>query len=1253
MSFKLRSARGECSSVGTGRRGAALLLSLLAGGALGAQSYESGLPQRELPSYNILAARPKKDLKATSLATANLQKAALLRADQGVVLDELLGVPTFLWASAQAANKRPAQISPQFALAGSRMEAAIAREHLNRFASLYALTSQDVATAALASVHNTGKGAVIVKLRQNLQGVEVFRDEVNIVMNQNLDLVAISGHISPAASSSATASASSFSLPVAEALSTALNDLTGTRVGSDTFEATATQSPYTTYRIKPVAAQALSIRFRTPARIKPVFFNLPEGLQAAYYIELDTQDLAAQSSQAYAYVLSATDGSLLFRKNLTAEEAFTYRVWADAQKVPLPGPTASFLPHPTGLPDGSFPAFIAPSLVTLEKGPIGTNDPWLPPGATVTNGNNVDAYVDLDATDGLSGADFRASVSAANTFDYPYDPQAEPGASTAQRMAAITQLFYTTNFLHDWFYGAGFDEASGNAQTSNYGRGGVEGDNLHVEAQDAGGLDNANMMTPADGGHPRMQMYLWDAPKTRTLTLSSGGATPSGSSAFGAQTYSLSGEIVLVDDGAAPTTNACEAVVNNLAGKVALIDRGSCTYGSKVMRAQAAGAIAVIIANNVASAGPVNMGTDLTLDPSSTTIPALSISKENGDLLKTALSGGVVTATLNQVVDASRDGSIDAQIVAHEWGHYISNRLIGNGSGINTYQSAAMGEGWGDFHALLMSVQDGATNLDGAFALCGYSTFGTTPASNSYYFGIRRYPYSTDLTKNALTFKHIASGEALPAGVPVNPNSSVNYEVHNAGEIWATMLWEAYAALLKDTQLASPRLTFSEAQDRMKRYLVAAYKATPLDPTFLEARDTLLTVAAANDPVDAQAFLKAFAKRGAGVGAVAPGRYSVNFTGLTESFTLGGVLAYQGAAVTDVYGNPDQDGKLYPGKTGLLQVTLKNLGGMDLSHTTATISNPDVSFPGGSLLAFPTSTAYASVTGSLRFVLNSTASVTSTTFNIAYSDTDAGSGSTTASFRVNLQDVPQTSSTDDFSASDSAWTPTGTPPWQYLADTPTTHHWQGPDYGAPSDTALVSPLLKVSGTAPLILTLTHAYSFEFSDGTSWDGGVIEVSKDNGSTWADIAPFCSGFAYPGSLATSNSNPLTGRPAFVGASAGYPTPTDLVLNLGTSLAGEQQVKFRFRIGNDAYTGDQGWTLRKVAFSGLTNAPFPTTAARVMDLDVDADASLTVLDLGEIAGSFGALSGAPAWRAKADLNGDGQVDDADLLLFLNGLQ
>lgn len=100
----------------------------------------------------------------------------------------------------------------------------------------------------------------------------------------------------------------------------------------------------------------------------------------------------------------------------------------------------------------------------------------------------------------------------------------------------------------------------------------------------------------------------------------------------------LVGEVVLVDDGVAPTGEGCESPFVNaaaVAGRIALIDRGTCAFTAKALNAQNAGAIGVIIANN--TSGPASPGG---VDPS-ITIPVLGISQADGTLLKANLGAGV------------------------------------------------------------------------------------------------------------------------------------------------------------------------------------------------------------------------------------------------------------------------------------------------------------------------------------------------------------------------------------------------------------------------------------------------------------------------------------------------------------------------------------------------------------------------------------------------------------------------------------
>ena len=103
----------------------------------------------------------------------------------------------------------------------------------------------------------------------------------------------------------------------------------------------------------------------------------------------------------------------------------------------------------------------------------------------------------------------------------------------------------------------------------------------------------------------------------------------------------FTGQLVLIDDGNGTTSDGCSPAVNaaQLAGNVALIDRGTCSFVSKVQAAQAAGAIGVVIVNNVPDAGPIAMGGT---DPGTLTIAAISVSFEQGGIWKDALGDGVV-----------------------------------------------------------------------------------------------------------------------------------------------------------------------------------------------------------------------------------------------------------------------------------------------------------------------------------------------------------------------------------------------------------------------------------------------------------------------------------------------------------------------------------------------------------------------------------------------------------------------------------
>jgi hypothetical protein len=100
----------------------------------------------------------------------------------------------------------------------------------------------------------------------------------------------------------------------------------------------------------------------------------------------------------------------------------------------------------------------------------------------------------------------------------------------------------------------------------------------------------------------------------------------------------LRGNVVAATDTGASTTDACEAITNGaqVAGNIALVDRGSCNFTVKAANAQAVGAIGVLVANNVATGLPGMGGADPSI-----TIPSLGITQALGASIRANLGGGV------------------------------------------------------------------------------------------------------------------------------------------------------------------------------------------------------------------------------------------------------------------------------------------------------------------------------------------------------------------------------------------------------------------------------------------------------------------------------------------------------------------------------------------------------------------------------------------------------------------------------------
>lgn len=1031
--------------------------------------------------------------------------------------------------------------------------AARARQHLRRLAFSWDARSSDVDALVHVSSSPVGRaGAVLVSFRQSSASIPWNDGEVRVLLAGDGTLLAVRGWLRPD-----EAPPMEPMIDADEALEAALD-------GCDVVTATVR-------RVLVDASGKPLVAYRIEARLKRA------------------------DNEAVRLLVDARDGSILSEESLVHRDAYAYRVFADpATFLPEDAPTVDVSPYPGGAPDGMLPAFVAPSLVTLDglPRPSSTVDPFIPGNVSTLAGNHVVAFVDRALPTGFGSGDLDVPTTSSLAFDYVYDTSLDALANATQARAGATHAFYVASYLHDWYYGSGFDEVSGNAQASNYGRGGLENDALQLEAQDAadsGRRDNASMLVFADGTSPVMQVAVWTRNRPPDLSASGIGAIPAGYAEFGPAEYSVVAELALAVDGSGVTSDACEPLTNSASGRIVLAERGSCTFETKTLRAQEAGALGLLLADFAGSPVPPRLGDDVSLD--GTIIPTASITFTDGAALISALTAGAVTVSLSRPAGLLRDAALDTTIVAHEWGHYLHLRSM---TCLNR-QCAAVSEGMADFVALHLMLEDG-DDLDGAFAVGSYA--GRLRTSTPGYFGVRRAPYSTSASRNAFSFRHIGRGEALPTTHPIAATLPDNAQIHNAGEIWASMLWDGYVALVREGGHS-----FETARRWMSDILVAAVKLSPDDATFLESRDAVLAAAEAVDSNAARLFAQAFAGRGAGSCAIGPARTSQDFSGIAEDTRLGGRISLGEPQLVLDSPSCDGDSFLDAGESGSVRVRLANLGVGPLTNVSIEFGSdlPNLVFPDGSTSTVASVPPLGFIDLSIPVSLTAgsgNATGTITVSASAQAECDA-TDTEALSLRVDADSVDATSATDDVESDASAWTVFADPnreTWSRFGREPgNVRYWSaiGPAYAV--DRSLVSPVFTRDTSEPLSIAFDYRHDLE-ADGLSGellDAVVLEVSTDSGGTWTDVSMLGAvPYATSGVIASSSGNPLVGRPAFGGRSASYPAWQRVMITLD-SLPGSS-VRFRFRFVSDVGTSSGPFDLDDIAISGVVETPFATVVA-----------------------------------------------------------
>ncbi|MCG2792664.1 MAG: T9SS-dependent M36 family metallopeptidase [Weeksellaceae bacterium] len=513
---------------------------------------------------------------------------------------------------------------------------------------------------------------------------------------------------------------------------------------------------------------------------------------------------------------------------------------------------------------------------------------------TITRGNNVHAYTDENSTNTIGPS---ADGGASHLFDFAFDPS---NGLDSYKNAAITNLFYVNNKVHDVLYKFGFTETSKNFQAYNFGKGASQNDYVLAEARDGAGVsdlslgyyNNANFSTPSDGSKPRMQMYIWlgtqpyfafNAPSTVAGT-----SIPSiGLGYFGPPLWkkSVTGDVAI-----SPTLDACTALpAGSLSGKIGIAQRGSCNFILKVKNMQDAGAIAGIVFNSPdAATSPGEAVTNMSGDGVTViNIPSVFLPQSRGEAINALINGGqTVNVTLSVPV---RDGSVDNGIISHEYGHGLSTRLTGTSVAClsSTVDKEQMGEGWSDFLALMLTMR----STDNAAVPRGIGTYATSEPTNGG--GIRPAKYSPDFGINNYTYG--------------STNSMT--EVHDIGFVWATILWDLHWKYVEkygfNNDIAA---NASSGSARVFQAVVDGLKLQGCYPTFIMGRDGIIAAdQASTNGANKCLIWSTFAKRGVGVNASAGSKTVM--TDQIEDFTVPAECALGTSEVTaakgfSLYPNP-------------------------------------------------------------------------------------------------------------------------------------------------------------------------------------------------------------------------------------------------------------------------------------------------------------------------------------------------------------